>query len=62
MEYSDQWRWKLVNEDHIKDVPDGQSQTSEIITYYVNDVNNRFNIRIIDTPGLGDTKGIKTDD
>jgi ABC-type phosphonate transport system ATPase subunit len=27
MEFSDNWRWKLVDEDHLKDVPSGKSQT-----------------------------------
>lgn len=62
MEFTDNWRWKLVNEDHLANVPAGQSQTSDITTYYVNDVHNRFNIRFIDTPGFGDTQGLAVDD
>jgi septin family protein len=62
MEFIDDWRWKLVNEDHLLGVDGKESQTSEITTYYINDKNNLFNIRIIDTPGFGDTKGIKADD
>ena len=34
--YEDQWRYKLVDENHIKDLPPGASQTSEITSYYVN--------------------------
>ena len=41
---------------------DGVSKTSTISTYYINDKDNKFNIRIIDTPGFGDTKGMRTDD
>ena len=65
--YEDEWRYKLVNENHIKDRPSGESQTYEITSYFVNycreddDHSKEINIRIIDTPGLGDTKGILQD-
>jgi GTP-binding protein EngB required for normal cell division len=62
MEFTDNWRWKLVNEDHLIHLNAMESQTSEITTYYINDKDNLFCIRIIDTPGFGDTKGIKADD
>ncbi len=59
--YYDNWRWKLVDESHLNQLTDGKSKTSEITTYYINDHKNKFNVRIIDTPGFGDTSGIKTD-
>lgn len=63
----DEWRYKLVNENHIKDRPSGESQTYEITSYFVNycreddDHSKEINIRIIDSPGLGDNKGILQD-
>lgn len=64
--FEDEWRYKLVNENHIKDVPSGKSQTYEITSYFVNysrddEHENEINIRIIDTPGLGDTDGVGKD-
>ena len=67
MNFEDEWRYKLVNENHIKDRPSGSSQTYEITYYYVNYCRedehheNEINIRIIDTPGLGDTSGVLKD-
>ena len=60
MNYDDPWRYKLVDENDIKDVPPGQSNM--ITSYYVNYQRNdgkEINIKIIDTPGLGDTKGVQ---
>lgn len=64
MNFDDQWRYKLVDENDIRDVPPGYSQKSEIISYYVNyqrQDGNEINIRIVDTPGLGDTGGVGKD-
>ena len=64
MKYEDKWRYKLVNENHMKDKHTKESQTTEITNYYVNYERNEgeeINIRIIDTPGLGDTKGVLQD-
>ena len=64
MNYEDKWRYKLVDENHIKDLPPGKSQTSIITDYYVNyerDSGEEINIRIVDTPGLGDTEGVEKD-
>lgn len=67
MNLEDEWRYKLVNENHIKDRPSGESQTYEITSYFVNysreddEHGKEINIRIIDTPGLGDTKGVLQD-
>ena len=55
MNYEDKWRYKLVNENHLKDIHTKDSQTKEITSYYVNCERNKgqeINIRIIDTPGL----------
>ena len=62
--FGDDWRYKLVDENHLKDRPGGLSQTEVITSYYVNwhrDEGKEINIRIIDTPGLGDTKGVLQD-
>ena len=64
MKYEDKWRYKLVNENHMKDKHTKESQTTDITNYYVNYERNdgeEINIRIIDTPGLGDTKGVLQD-
>ena len=61
MNFEDQWRYKLVDENDIKDKANGESQTSIITDYFVNfhrESGTEINIRIVDTPGLGDTKGI----
>ena len=62
IEFTDNWRWKLVDETHLNHLSGGESKTSEMVTYYINDHQNKFNVRIIDTPGFGDTKGITVDD
>lgn len=57
-------RYKLVDENHLKDLPPEASQTSEITSYYVNyerEDGDEINIRIVDTPGLGDTGGVGKD-
>ena len=64
MNFDDPWRYKLVDENEIKDVPPGESQTNSITSYYVNyqrEDGPEINIRIVDTPGLGDTKGVQQD-
>lgn len=64
IKYEDKWRYKLVNENHMKDKHTKESQTTEITSYYVNyerKEGDEINIRIIDTPGLGDTKGVLQD-
>ena len=64
MNYDDPWRYKLVDENDIKDIPPGESQTNMITSYYVNyqrDDGKEINIKIIDTPGLGDIKGVQQD-
>lgn len=62
--YGDLFRYKLVNENSIKDVPPENSQTSDITDYYINyarEDGREINIHLIDTPGLGDTKGVLED-
>ena len=64
MNYDDPWRYKLVDENDIKDVPYGESQTNKITSYYVNYQRNdgkEINIKIIDTPGIGSIKGVQQD-
>ena len=62
--YGDLFWYKLVNENSIKDVPPENSQTSDITDYYINysrEDGREININLIDTPGLGDTKGVLED-
>ena len=64
MEFTDNWRWKLVDENHFIDKHTSKSQTTEMSYYYINDKRNsniEFNVKIIDTPGFGDTGGIDKD-
>ena len=62
--YEDPWRYKLVDENDIADLDPSKNQTSEITSYYVNyqrDDGEEINIKIVDTPGLGDTSGVLKD-
>lgn len=65
MNIEEEWIYKLVNENHIKDRQSGENQTYEIISYFVNycrdddNKENEINIIIIDAPGLRDKKGGK---
>ncbi len=62
--YEDPWRYKLVDENDIADLDPSKSQTSKITSYYVNyqrDDGEEINIKIVDTPGLGDTSGVLKD-
>lgn len=64
MNFEDDWRFKLVDENHLKDRPGNQNQTEVISTCYVNfhrDEGKEINIRIIDTPGLGNIKAVLQD-
>merc|ERR1719433_2159778 len=63
--YTDQWRWKLVDENHMAKKHGSESQTTDISYYYIDDkraVDNPCNIKIIDTPGFGDTRGVEADE
>jgi len=63
--YSDSWRWKLVNEDTMSKKVMGTSMTDKIKYYYVNDersTDKPYHVRIIDTPGFGDSRGIQHDE
>jgi len=63
--YNDTWRWKLVNEDKMKKKGQGVSMTDNISYYYLNDkrsTNKPYHVRIIDTPGFGDSRGMKYDE
>lgn len=63
--FQDSFRWKLVDENHMKDKPAGESQTSDVTYYYLWDervTSRKCHVRIIDTPGFGDTKGVGTDE
>jgi len=65
MQHTDTWRWKLVDENHMKDKHGSSSQTTEITYYFITDMRNeerKIHVKIIDTPGFGDTGGIKVDE
>ena len=62
--YEDPWRYKLVDENDTVNLDEGKSQTSDIETFYVNyqrEDGEEINIKIIDTPGFGDTSGVLKD-
>lgn len=65
--YHDLWRYKLVNENSMLEKDGGQSQTTDISYYYITDVREdireaeRCHVKIIDSPGFGDTGGIQAD-
>ncbi|KAK1879616.1 Translocase of chloroplast 34 like chloroplastic [Dissostichus eleginoides] len=62
VEWKDNFRFKLVDEDQSRS--QAESQTSEVTVYKINHQEGfkiPFSLTIIDTPGFGDTRGIKRD-
>ncbi|XP_063048575.1 tyrosine-protein phosphatase Lar-like [Engraulis encrasicolus] len=62
VDWEDNWRFKLIDEETNKS--QAHSQTSEVTAYQINcteEFQIPYSITIIDTPGFGDTRGIKQD-
>ncbi|KAL3055781.1 hypothetical protein OYC64_018467 [Pagothenia borchgrevinki] len=62
VEWKDNFRFKLVDEDQSRS--QAESQTSEVTVYEINHQEGfkiPFSLTIVDTPGFGDTRGIKRD-
>ena len=57
--YIDTFRYIIINE--TKKINDSNSQTSEVTNYNIKAKNGKL-YQIIDTPGFGDTEGIKKDE
>jgi len=62
MKFTDEWRWKLVDESWQKE-SESKSQTTDITCYHIIDerLGRKCHVKIIDTPGFGDISGIKND-
>ena len=59
IEIEDNFRYKIIHENF--GTSQSVSQTSEVSVYNIKSINGFPPIQIIDTPGFGDTKGIKQD-
>ena len=59
IEFEDIFRYEIVHEAFR--IPQNETQTSNAIVYNIKATNRFPPIQIIDTPGFGDTKGIKHD-
>uniref|UniRef100_A0A3B4TPB0 Septin-type G domain-containing protein n=1 Tax=Seriola dumerili TaxID=41447 RepID=A0A3B4TPB0_SERDU len=62
VDWDDNWRFKLINEETNK--TQACSQTSEVTAYQIYHTDSfqvPYSLTIIDTPGFGDTRGIKQD-
>ncbi|KAL2084217.1 hypothetical protein ACEWY4_019735 [Coilia grayii] len=62
VEWENNWRFKLINEETNKS--QAHSQTSEVTAYQIHHTDEfqvPYSLTIIDTPGFGDTRGIKQD-
>nr|XP_023028421.1 uncharacterized protein LOC111516499 [Leptinotarsa decemlineata] len=53
---------KIGNEDHNEFLETGISGTQDVKTYVFPICDGQVKVRLIDTPGMGDTRGIKQDD
>ncbi|EDR22707.1 hypothetical protein EDI_320040 [Entamoeba dispar SAW760] len=59
---TDDFRYIIINEDNLKQNRDqSKSQTSEVTIYNIKRTKRTPPIKIIDTPGFGDTRGIEHD-
>lgn len=61
IQFEDTFRYKIIHEDFGPNRKQDESQTSEVINYCIKANNGFPPIVIIDTPGFGDTRGIKQD-
>ncbi|XP_063049364.1 uncharacterized protein LOC134443531 [Engraulis encrasicolus] len=62
VDWEDNWRFKLIDEETNKS--QAHSQTSEVTAYQIHCTDEfqvPYSLTIIDTPGFGDTRGIKQD-
>uniref|UniRef100_A0A7N6AA32 AIG1-type G domain-containing protein n=1 Tax=Anabas testudineus TaxID=64144 RepID=A0A7N6AA32_ANATE len=62
VEWKDDFRFKLVNEDQLRSQT--ENQTSEVTVYKINHQEGfkvDYSLTIVDTPGFGDTRGIDRD-
>ncbi|XP_063040089.1 uncharacterized protein LOC134435166 [Engraulis encrasicolus] len=62
VDWKDNWRFKLIDEE--TDKSQAHSQTSEVTAYQISPTDEfqvPYSLTIIDTPGFGDTRGIKQD-
>ena len=57
--FEDKFRYKIIDEGPNQN--QAKSQTSEVTVYYIQPHNGYPPIKIIDTPGFGDTGGIEVD-
>ncbi|XP_034008630.1 uncharacterized protein LOC117500049 [Trematomus bernacchii] len=63
VEWEDDFRFKLVDEDQSRS--QAESQTSEVTVYNINHQEGfkiNYSLTIVDTPGFGDTRGIERDE
>ncbi|BFU18677.1 hypothetical protein conserved [Entamoeba histolytica] len=59
---TDDFRYIIINEDHLEQYGEKSvSQTSEVTIYNIKRTKRTPPIKIIDTPGFGDTRGIEWD-
>ncbi|EDR25827.1 hypothetical protein, conserved, partial [Entamoeba dispar SAW760] len=59
---TDDFRYIIINEDNLEQSGDkSKSQTSEVTIYNIKRTKRTPPIKIIDTPGFGDTRGIEYD-
>ena len=61
IKYEDTFRYKIIHENFGPERKQDESQTSDVTSYCINSHNGNPSIIIIDTPGFGDTRGIKQD-
>jgi len=61
IQFEDTFRYKIIHEDFGPDRKQDESQTSDVTDYCINSHNGNPSVIIIDTPGFGDTRGIKQD-
>lgn len=61
VQFEDNFRYKIIHEDFGPDRKQDESQTSNVTAYCIDAYNGNPAVMIIDTPGFGDTRGIKQD-
>ena len=61
IQFEDSFRYKIIHEDFGPDRKQDESQTSKVTAYCIDAYNGNPAVMIIDTPGFGDTRGIKQD-